>query len=328
MGASNANKTKDYPLQYFSASAVAAVINYPLWKASAIGQSGFKVSAMEVFGGAATTTTAATATAYARAVPSFLVPYVHAFLPPYKGLPATVLGMTWARAAIFWGSDYGRFVLQRWKPDWPISVHMALPPLVVSTAVQIVNQPIVRATIMLQNPQEKTLHTVWQALRNIVQNHGGLPGLWHGTSAGILKTVPKYCTAIIVKNVLEDYLLPPIPSSLENDKNVVLQRSAMKSIAAGVAGAVLTNPLDVLRNEMFKTNLGLIQTTQKLRREIGLWNFFTRGMSKNVVAVAIPVATTIFLTDLFIQLSNTSKNTPKHNTTHESANDAIIVAKK
>ena len=34
---------KEYPIQYFSASTLAAVVNYPLWRASAIGQSGFRV---------------------------------------------------------------------------------------------------------------------------------------------------------------------------------------------------------------------------------------------------------------------------------------------
>ena len=40
----------------------------------------------------------------------------------------------------------------------------------------------------------------------------------------------------------------------------------------------------------------------KLRGEMG-WNFCTRGIGKNLVAVSIPVASTIFFTDLFIQMS-------------------------
>lgn len=31
-------------------------------------------------------------------------------------------------------------------------------------------------------------------------------GLWHGVSAGILKTVPKYVTAIVVKDFMEEHL--------------------------------------------------------------------------------------------------------------------------
>jgi hypothetical protein len=30
--------------------------------------------------------------------------------------------------------------------------------------------------------------------------------LWHGVSAGILKTVPKYVTAIVVKDFMEEHL--------------------------------------------------------------------------------------------------------------------------
>jgi hypothetical protein len=62
---------------------------------------------------------------------------------------------------------------------------------------------------------------------------------------GIMKTVPKYITAIIVKDLMED-LLPPVEKS---DQNANILRSAMKSVTAGVAGAALTNPFDVLRNE-------------------------------------------------------------------------------
>merc|ERR1711976_1066463 len=32
-----------------------------------------------------------------------------------------------------------------------------------------------------------------------------LNALWHGTSAGIMKTVPKYCTAVLVKNAFDNY---------------------------------------------------------------------------------------------------------------------------
>jgi hypothetical protein len=60
-----------------------------------------------------------------------------------------------------------------------------------------------------------------------------------------MKTVPKYITAIIVKDLMED-LLPPVEKS---DQNANILRSAMKSVTAGVAGAALTNPFDVLRNE-------------------------------------------------------------------------------
>ncbi len=36
------------------------------------------------------------------------------------------------------------------------------------------------------------------SLREIYRK-GGVSGLWHGTSAGVMKTVPKYCVAVTVK---------------------------------------------------------------------------------------------------------------------------------
>lgn len=301
-------QAKQYPLEYFCASALSATINYPLWRASAIGQSGFVVSA------AANTSTTAAGTSSSSCILGlastarriqWLAPYRHALLPPYKGAVATVLGMTWARAAIFWGSDAGR--------DWLLSnnlcgnqVATVLPPLTVSTLVQFVNMPLVRATITIQNP-ESNVPSVWKSMRLIYQQHG-LRGLWHGTSAGVLKTVPKYCTAVIVKDFMEDRL-PPVQDS--SDRQQVLTRSALKSAAAGVAGATLTNPLDVIRNEMFKTNLGLVETVRHLRRSTG-WNFLARGLVKNMIAVAIPVSCTIFFTDALIQFS--SQNNKRRST--------------
>ena len=79
-------------------------------------------------------------------------------------------------------------------------------------------------------------------------------------------------------------------------------RSACKSAAAGVAGAALTNPLDVIRNEMFKTNKSLTETVRQLHSEMG-YSFLNRGMGKNLVAVAIPVGCTIFFTDALIEYS-------------------------
>jgi Mitochondrial carrier protein len=298
---------KDYPWQYFGASAMAALINYPLWRASAIGQSGFHVPVPQFAAGAAsagstTTSTIATATAASnpsawlhshlvrtlgRPLPPSLGPYLFALSPPYKGAAATVLGMTWARAAIFYGSDAGRDWLR--ARQYSDQFAIVMPPLVVSTIVQFVNMPIVRATVTIQDPA-CTHPNVWTSVRHIYKSHG-VKGLWHGTSAGILKTVPKYCTAIIVKDVMEGWLKDPDRSLLETSpsayKNAQLWNSAVKSIAAGIAGAVLTNPLDVIRNEMFKTNLDLFTTIRQLQRDTG-WAWAGRGMSKNVIAVALP----------------------------------------
>lgn len=85
-----------------------------------------------------------------------------------------------------------------------------------------------------------------------------------------------------------------------------LSRSAKKSVAAGVAGAALTNPLDVLRNEMFKTDLGVSQALAKLHREEGP-AFALRGMNKNLVAVAIPIAVTIFVTDFLVRVKESRR---------------------
>lgn len=273
---------KEYPKQYLAASALAAAMNYPLWRSAAIGQSGFRVAVMEVGG---------------LTVPHALTPYVYGFLPPYKGMVATVVGMTWARAAIFWTSDYGReLMLKRGYSEASATV---LPPLVVSTAVQIINQPIVRSTVTLQDPKYN-LPNVMVSLRHLYKNHG-VAGLWHGTTAGVLKTVPKYCTAIAVKDWMEKILAQPDPTSptYEMDR---LWRSAIKSGAAGVAGAALTNPLDVIRNEQFKTHAGLTATVRQLWNEMG-WRFLGRGLGKNMVAVALPVGCTIFFTDALIQWS-------------------------
>jgi len=277
------SSAKEHPLEYLGASAGAAAINYPLWRASAVGQSGFAVR-MSIAG---------------NTVPPSISPYLYAFSPPYKGMVATVVGMTWARAAIFWGSDRGREILQ--KRGVPDAVSTVVPPLMVSTAVQCINMPIVRASITLQNPDAAHLPDTRSALKQIY-NSQGLRGLWHGTSAGILKTVPKYCTAVVVKDYMESILPHPDESSptLERDR---LWRSAQKSAVAGVAGAALTNPLDVIRNEMFKTNASLTHTVKHLYKELG-YAFLWRGMGKNMVAVAIPVGCTIFFTDALIQMTN------------------------
>ena len=78
----------------------------------------------------------------------------------------------------------------------------------------------------------------------------------------------------------------------------------MKSVIAGVAGAVLTNPMDVIRNEMFKTDLSLVNTVRKLHGERGM-RFLWRGVVKNLTAVAVPIATAIFLTDVFVRVKTT-----------------------
>jgi len=213
-------------------------------------------------------------------------------------MAATVFGMTYARASIFYFSDVGRaFLLKKGYSDATATV---APPLLVSTIVQVVNQPIVRATVTLQDPSHH-LPNVVQSIKYLYKHHG-IAGLWHGTTAGVLKTVPKYCTAIAVKDYCEKVLpMPQNPNAPTYDRDMLV-RSALKSITAGVAGAALTNPLDVIRNEQFKTHLGLRATVSHLYKEMG-WSFMGRGLGKNMIAVALPVGCTIFFTDAFIQYS-------------------------
>jgi hypothetical protein len=301
-------KAREHAKEYLAASAGAAAINYPLWRIAAMGQSGFRVAASSAMAAAnaavAATAAATTSTPHSSDRYRFFnyirshSHLVHAFSPPYKGAMATILGMTWARAAIFWGSDVGRNALE--TRGFASTVATLLPPLVISTAVQCVNMPLVRATVTLQDPQSP-FRTVTASLADIHERFG-IKGLWHGVSAGIFKTVPKYCVAVYVKNVMEGWLQTTSgqdPSSRRLDE---LVRSAVKSCTAGIAGAALTNPIDVIRNEMFKTSRPLVATARTLASEIGWYQLCTRGMGKNLVAVSIPVACTIFFTDALIQL--------------------------
>ena len=262
--------------RHFAASFFAAIVNFPLWRASAIAQSGFSLKGSNVF-----------------------QRYVNALMPhtlPYRGVFATMFGMTWARGAIFYGSQAGKDAMK--ASGFSKSNCQLVPPLIISTIVQFMNMPLVRATITIQNPSSD-LHTVREALLHIYKTRG-ISGLWHGVSAGILKTVPKYVVAVAVKDFLEEQL-PREPVGART-KQGEMSRSAIKSISAGLAGAVLTNPLDVLRNEMFKTDLGLAATYRKLMKEEGT-AFVFRGMASNCTAVAIPIAVTIFVTDLLNSLA-------------------------
>lgn len=257
---------------HFGAAGLAAIVNFPLWRAAAIGQSGFKLKGDTV-----------------------LDRYWNCLSPsvmPYRGVMATMLGMTWARGMIFYGSDKGKEYLLAQGVAIPIA--QTLPPLVISTLVQFANMPLIRSTVTIQDPNTD-LKTVRQAVVHIY-NKRGFFGLWHGVSAGVLKTVPKYITAVVVKDYMEANL-PQISLDDPNANSAILLRSALKSTTAGLAGAALTNPLDVLRNEMFKTDLGLSATYKRLIQEYGM-SFMWRGMASNCTAVAIPIAVTIFFTDM------------------------------
>jgi hypothetical protein len=150
MGGGNA--AQDYPLEYFGASFIAASINYPLWRVSTVGQSGFVIANEHL--------------SMALRAPAPLRPYLYAFQPPYKGMLATVGGMTWARAAIFYASDVGRELMRESMDAYTGGVRSAqteslatiVPPILISTIVQVVNQPLVRATITLQDPNQSLMN--------------------------------------------------------------------------------------------------------------------------------------------------------------------------
>ena len=61
---------------------------------------------------------------------------------------------------------------------------------------------------------------------------------------------------VLLPTVIHHHHFPPLPYLTlaphpisPHTQNTQLARSAVKSVAAGIAGAVLTNPLDVIRNE-------------------------------------------------------------------------------
>ena len=94
-------------------------------------------------------------------------------------------------------------------------------------------------------------------------------------------------------------------------RNGFLFRATVKAVVAGVAGAVLTNPMDVLRNEMFKTDKSFLQTIRSLQyegnnhysvRRKPSFAWMVRGLGPNLIAVSVPISVTIFLTDVFINL--------------------------
>ena len=277
-----------------------------MWRAAAIGQSGFDLQTLHIGKSRFT-------------VPPALTPYVYGFLPPYRGMVATVFGMTWARAAIFWMSDAGHdYLLQH--TGCSVTTATVLPPLAVGAAVQVLNQPIVRSTVTLQDPKYSASN-VLQSVRQIYAHHG-VAGLWHGTTAGVLKTVPKYVTAIAVKDFMEEWLAP-VDDDPDNNRQAVLTRSFVKSAAAGTAGAALTNPLDVIRNEQFKTHYGLRRTVSHLWKDMGV-SFLGRGLGKNMVAVAMPIGMTIFLTDVFIEM--TQRQQQQQQQQQQSSNNNNTVA--
>merc|ERR1711953_599261 len=173
---------------------------------------------------------------------------------------------------------------------------MGVPSLLMSAFAQTANQPFVRSSIMLQNPAEELSRKAFPniAMLQHLQATKGFSSWFTGLDAAILKTAPKYMVAIAIKDYMGEYLAPVD----QQDKIAVLVKQAKIAVTAGVAGAVLTNPLDVVRNEMFKTEEGMIPCAMRMSQETGA-SWLLRGMQKNYIAVALPIASTIFLTDRF-----------------------------
>ncbi|CAK9044348.1 unnamed protein product, partial [Durusdinium trenchii] len=287
------------PAYYFGASGVSALAFFPLWKAAAIGQSGYKAVRRGLLD--------MSKLWHQVEGSGYWQKYFEAMKPPWRGVaPAAAVtatesrvgGMTWARAAIFYGSDTG----SKWmrKEGYSTALASTVPSLLVSCFAQAVNQPFVRSSIMLQKPGEELAKATFPnmtMLRHLAHTKGF--GSWFtGLDAAILKTAPKYMTAVLIKDYMGLWLAPVDPK----DKQAVLLKSAKISVTAGVAGAVLTNPLDVVRNEMFKTEEGMVACMMRMSKEDGnlsgpMW--LLRGIGKNWVAVAAPIASTIFLTDRF-----------------------------
>lgn len=263
------------PVPYLAASAISAFATFPMWRLATIGQSGYELHASSALGR-----------------------FLEAARPPWRGAFVVVAGMTWARATIFFGSDEGARCLRR--RGWNSAAATALPPVLISAYVQIANQPFVRSSIMLQgDPQVRFAATSrlpnLAVLRHLHRTRGA-SAWWLGTGVGLSRTVPKYVAAIAAKDAMEKWL--PLVGD-DSSQAAASLRSVAKSVTAGTAGAVLTNPLDVLQNEMFKTEEGVSTCFRRLCREEGArWPL--RGCRQNVMASAVPIAATIFLTDTFI----------------------------
>lgn len=233
--------------------------------------------------------------------------YKHAMTGPFPGVTAVVGGMTWARCSIFYGSDALKAQFRSNDIHNPILLNI-VPSFIVSTFVQVVNMPLIRATITQQDPtltkltRDGKAPSTRSALSHLYKT-GGVDALWHGTSAGLLKTVPKYVVSIVVKDYIGKLQANANADMILEGGDVtkadLSSQSFFKAIAAGLSGALLTNPADVIRNEMFKDNGSTLRSTLKDLNKGGSLKWMWRGVDKNLVAVAGPISLMIFLTDMF-----------------------------
>mmetsp|Transcript_18644 Transcript_18644/g.34827 ORF Transcript_18644/g.34827 Transcript_18644/m.34827 type:complete len:266 (-) Transcript_18644:13-810(-) len=234
---------------------VAAVINFPLWRASTLLLHGLKVEGQ---------------TQAARLVNA-------AFSPPYRATFASIFAMTWSRGAIFYGSDRGYNYLR--EQDCDMVTASVVPSLAVSSAVSVLNTPLIMGTLALQNPQTPESSIINYMLGTY--RRVGLSGLFGGASLVMMRTVPKYAAIVTINNHLDD--------TLAGDRRL------LKGPLAGAAAVVLTNPLDALHMHHTREE-GKVGLLQIIRRE-GL-AVFTRGVGANMVAVTIPISIAIAVTDM------------------------------
>ena len=239
---------------YLVGSGLAATLSYPAWRLAAQRQSAFHVKAG----------------------------LANALKPPYKGMLSVVGGMTWARAFILYAGDAAQ--------THDSLLVGASATTVASVFVQLVNQPLIRASITLQNPEAQTsglggtLLDIWQ--------RQGVAGLWRGTSMGLAKTVPKYTSSVLIKHSVERNA-----AYVEVERHSPVTALAVKGIVAGVGGAALTNPMDVVRNQMFKTDQRCLECLAALRTTHGS-SWMWRGVGANAFSAGLPVALAVFAIDL------------------------------
>ena len=70
-----------------------------------------------------------------------MVRYYNAVMtPPYRGVVGTLLGMTWARAAVLCGSEIGKENMIRLGYYGPLA--QTIPPLVIGKLVQVICMPL------------------------------------------------------------------------------------------------------------------------------------------------------------------------------------------
>mmetsp|Transcript_72347 Transcript_72347/g.189604 ORF Transcript_72347/g.189604 Transcript_72347/m.189604 type:complete len:281 (+) Transcript_72347:118-960(+) len=267
------------PAPYLAASAVSAAVSFPFWRAATIQQAGYDGTLCA---------SSSSSSALGR--------FWQAMRTPTRGALSVVVGMTWGRAAIFFGSEQGAQWLRR--HGYGSTTATCLPPLFMSAYVQIASQPFVRSSVMLQGdpqvrfastsrmPNVAVLHHLWRTR--------GASSWFLGVGVSLTRTVPKYVTAFVIKDLM-DGVLEPVDAS---DRASMALRSAKKAIAAGAVGATLTNPLDVVQSQMFRTEESFSSTVRRLCREEG-FGWTVRGIQRNAVASAVPIAMTIFLTDAF-----------------------------